>query len=312
MHSERNGSQTEPMRFIQMWIMPAKLGLEPSVQQRSYGDDERRNVLRPVLVPAPGYGGGDAPRDDRAITVHQDAAVYASLLDPQAVVEHRFRPGFGGYFFVVHGEARVDGPDGSGGLVDEGGAAKIGLVESVRVAPKSSSWRRACVTEAERLARWFADRVPSGWFVQEPAVVADREEVLVVGALAHGSGSGGTVAAHGCAREIDRFREESRQARMRIAEEAQATFGRRISWGAACGDTRRVFTNWSAPVMTRLRLPERAVLDTLIAAGVARSRSDALAWCVRLVGANQDEWLRELREALSAVEALRAGGPRLN
>jgi hypothetical protein len=64
--------------------------------------------------------------------------------------------------------------------------------------------------------------------------------------------------------------------------------------------------------MTRLRLPERSVLDTLVASGVARSRSDALAWCVRLVAANEDEWLRDLRRALTAVESLRAGGPRLN
>lgn len=133
MHSERNHSATEPMRFIQMWIMPSRLGLEPSVEQRSFSEDERRNVLRPVLVPAPGFGGPSAPSAAGAVTVHQDAAVYASLLDPGATVEHAFRPQFGGYFFVVHGEARVDGAGAAGGLADEGGAAKIGPIQSVRV-----------------------------------------------------------------------------------------------------------------------------------------------------------------------------------
>jgi hypothetical protein len=167
---------------------------------------------------------------------------------------------------------------------------------------------------AEPLESWFAKRIPSAWFTGSPAVVSDREEILVVGALPHAGqrGRAHDAGPRSCADEIDRFRQATREARMRIAAEAESTFARRISWGATCGEVRRVFTNWSAPVMTRLRLPERAVLDTLVAAGVARSRSDALAWCVRLVGANQDEWLGELRRALAAVETLKAGGPRTN
>jgi redox-sensitive bicupin YhaK (pirin superfamily) len=137
MHSERNHSATEPMRFIQMWIMRARLGLEPSVEQRSFSEDERGNVLRPVLVPGRGFGGPGPPSAADAVTVHQDAAMYASLLEPGAAVEHAFQPGFGGYFFVVHGEAQVDGAGAAGGLVDEGGAAKIGPIESVRVAAGS-------------------------------------------------------------------------------------------------------------------------------------------------------------------------------
>jgi hypothetical protein len=61
--------------------------------------------------------------------------------------------------------------------------------------------------------------------------------------------------------------------------------------------------------MTRLRMDERAVLDTLIDAGVARSRSEALAWCVRLVGQHQSDWITDLREAIANVERVRAGGP---
>ncbi len=76
-----------------------------------------------------------------------------------------------------------------------------------------------------------------------------------------------------------------------------------------CGDERVIFTNLSVPVMTRLRMQERGVLDTLVDASVARSRSDALAWCVRLVGQHQEEWIAQLREALVAVEKVRAEGP---
>jgi hypothetical protein len=61
--------------------------------------------------------------------------------------------------------------------------------------------------------------------------------------------------------------------------------------------------------MTRLRQPERRVLDTLVEAGVARSRSDALAWCVKLVGANEAAWIDGLRDALQHVEKVRAEGP---
>jgi redox-sensitive bicupin YhaK (pirin superfamily) len=117
-HSERNGSKTEPMRFIQMWILPARRSLEPSVEQRSFGAESRRNILKPVLVPAAGYGADGAPSAADAVTVHQDAAVYASLLDRGASLRHPLRRGFGGYLFVVHGSLAK--PE-----LDEGGAAKI-------------------------------------------------------------------------------------------------------------------------------------------------------------------------------------------
>lgn len=122
MHSEQNGSETEPMRFIQMWIMPAQLDLPPSVEQRPFSDEERRNVLRPVLVPAPGFGADGAPSAEGAVTVHQDAAVYASLLDPDASVSLSLRPGFGGYLFVVHGGLERLG---HAGALAEAGAARI-------------------------------------------------------------------------------------------------------------------------------------------------------------------------------------------
>ncbi len=134
MLSEMNQSKTEPMRFIQMWIIPARRGLEPSVEQRSYPESERRNRLRAILVPAPGYGGPGAPAADSAVTVHQDAAVYASMLDPGVAVRQRLRDGFPAYFFVVHGEATIASvPPGEGGSVDEGGAAKIAEVPELTI-----------------------------------------------------------------------------------------------------------------------------------------------------------------------------------
>jgi hypothetical protein len=77
------------------------------------------------------------------------------------------------------------------------------------------------------------------------------------------------------------------------------------------GDDRHseLWTHVAAPVMTRLRQPQRMVLDTLVDAGVARSRSDALAWCVRLVGQHEDDWLTELRDAMASVADVRAKGP---
>jgi hypothetical protein len=164
----------------------------------------------------------------------------------------------------------------------------------------------------DELGGWFAGRLPAEWFVGAPDVSSDREEILVVGTLADPElPEGSTPEAAAAARmsRIDGFREDTRERRMRIAQEAQHRFGRRVSWGAQCGDVRRLYTTVSVPAMTRLRMAERRVLDTLVDAGVARSRSHALAWCVRLVAERQDEWLRDLREALTAVERVRGEGP---
>jgi hypothetical protein len=164
----------------------------------------------------------------------------------------------------------------------------------------------------ERLEGWFSGRVPDGWFTGPPQVESDREEVLVVGRLPEPEyPRKASAAVRSAAREarIDRFREDSRDRRIGIALEAEHLFGRKISWGAECGDVRKLFTTLSVPVMTRLRLAERRVLDTLEDARVARSRSEALAWCVRMVGTNLDMWLDRLREAYAEVERVRAEGP---
>jgi hypothetical protein len=158
------------------------------------------------------------------------------------------------------------------------------------------------------IAAWLTGRLPEGWFTGAPEVTVDREEILVVGPLSPPENAEGPAAESG---RIARFREETRGRRMEIAREAQARFGRVVSWGAASGGTTELFTTASVPVMTRLRQRERRVLDTLVDAGVARSRSDALAWCVRLVGHHQEEWIASLRDALVAVEQARAQGPEI-
>ena len=164
----------------------------------------------------------------------------------------------------------------------------------------------------QEIGGWVAGRLPDGWFEGAPHVDVDRDEILVVGRVPEPELDPGTDdAARAAAREarISRFREDTRAQRVRIAREAERRFGRTVSWGAECGDVRRLFTTVSVPAMTRLRMPERQVLDTLVAAGVARSRSHALAWCVRLIAEKQGEWLGDLRDAFAHVERVRAAGP---
>ncbi|CAA9215266.1 MAG: FIG00660817: hypothetical protein [uncultured Blastococcus sp.] len=162
--------------------------------------------------------------------------------------------------------------------------------------------------ERAEVAGWFAGRLPDGWFTGPVELTIDRDEITVVGMLPEPDAGDGDPAAARAGR-ITRFREETREQRMAIADAAQERYGRSVAWGAACGGEREVFTNLSMPVMTRLRQSERLVLDTLVDAGVARSRSEALVWAVRLVGRHTDEWLTQLREAMASVEEVRGRGP---
>jgi hypothetical protein len=187
-------------------------------------------------------------------------------------------------------------------------------------------------TDAE-LRGWFAGRLPDDWFVEPAAIQVDREEITIIGELPDPTGATGTTGTAGTGTgtaettgetndvsdaerqaaadgRIRRFREETRSRRIEIAREAEHRFRRKVSWGVTCAGTTEMFTTLSVPVMTRLRQSERRVLDTLVEAGVARSRSDALGWCVRLTGENTEAWLTSLREALAKVEEVRAAGPR--
>ena len=164
----------------------------------------------------------------------------------------------------------------------------------------------------DEIRGWFAGRLPADWFTGAPEISTDRDEILVIGTIdppALSDDESAETRAASVSARAGGFREDTRAHRMKIADEAQHRFGRKVSWGVVCADQRATFTTLSVPAMTRLRLSERQMLDTLVEAGVARSRSHALAWCVRLVAERQDDWLRDLREALTAVEQVRAEGP---
>jgi hypothetical protein len=211
----------------------------------------------------------------------------------------------------------------------------------------STGKENASKESVEQVRGWFLGRLPDGWFTGQPEIVIDREEITVIGSLPAvrmgdqdpETGADAAAATEGAAKaaaeagaeagsqtsaetageaEADAiasgrsrgFREETREARIAIAREAERLFGRKVSWGVVSEGRKVMFTTLSVPVMTRLRQAERRVLDTLVDAGVARSRSDALAWCVRLVGEHEDSWLTALRDALRRVEKVRADGPR--
>jgi hypothetical protein len=168
-------------------------------------------------------------------------------------------------------------------------------------------------TITEKVRGWFTGRVPSEWLDGPIDVKADREEITVILSIAEPEVAEGATDAERAAAwdgRSRRFREETREQRIEIASEAEHKFRRRVSWGVRAGDRTTMFTTLSVPVMTRLRQPERSVLDTLVDAGVARSRSDALAWCARLVGEHEQSWLADLRAALQHVEQVRDAGPR--
>lgn len=202
---------------------------------------------------------------------------------------------------------------------------------------RPGGWQQADLPSADDAAAWLAGRLPEHWFVGTPTVTVDREEIIVIGELpppdlaspadsdkvdaGESAGesdgpdateeAGATTRDAAAAGRISRFREDTREARMRIAAEAEARYQRKLAWGATIGETRVLFTHLAVPVMTRLRQEERRVLDTLVDSGVARSRSDALAWCVTLVGKHADQWLASLRDAMNEVDKLRAQGPDL-
>ncbi|MDJ1135533.1 hypothetical protein [Streptomyces iconiensis] len=171
---------------------------------------------------------------------------------------------------------------------------------------------RTTKQEEEELRGWLAGRLPGELFTRLVEVTADREEVTVIGAIPEPALDADVSAGERAAAlegRVAEFRERTRDTRIDVARQTERRYGKKVSWGAQCGEVRVLFTHVAAPVMTRLRQPQRQVLDTLIAAGVARSRSEALSWCVRLVEQHSDEWLSELRDSLAHVEDVRAQGP---
>ena len=167
-------------------------------------------------------------------------------------------------------------------------------------------------TTDSSITSWLVGRLPEAWTTTPASVTVDRDEITIVLTIAEpelGDDASDADRAEALAGRATGFREETRDARIQIAREAEHRFERKVSWGVTVGDRTELFTHLAAPVMTRLRQPERMVLDTLVAANVARSRADALAWCVRLVGRHTADWLSELRDAMEHVDRLRSEGP---
>lgn len=170
--------------------------------------------------------------------------------------------------------------------------------------------------DLEKVRGWFTGRLPEEWRVAPPEITVDRDEITVmlhVGDVDVADDASATEAAEARAGRAAGLREDTRRRRMSVAREAETRFGRKVSWGFVVGEGdsahRELFTHLAVPVMTRLRQPQRLVLDTLVGAGVARSRADALAWCVRLVGQHEGDWLADLREAMAGVADVRSRGP---
>ena len=165
---------------------------------------------------------------------------------------------------------------------------------------------------ADDAAAWITGATPDGWFTEPPQAVIDRDEIIIWGRLPEPDLPADATDADRAAAQagrINQFREDTRDDRIRVARQIEHRYQRKVAWGLRCGGTEELFTHLAAPVMTRLRQPERQVLDTLVDAGVARSRSDALAWCVKLVGQHTEDWLGDLRQAMTRVDELRRQGP---
>ncbi|WP_280251777.1 hypothetical protein [Nocardia abscessus] len=184
---------------------------------------------------------------------------------------------------------------------------------------RTGGWQQADLPDPSDVPDWFAGRLPSDWFTGPPVIEIDRDEIVVIGELpipqpemqATDDAETPTEEVPRATKEgaVARFRESTRPARMQIANEAQHRYRRNVAWGVSVDGERTLFTHLAVPVMTRLRQPERKVLDTLVDAGVARSRADALAWTVKLAGKHAETWLEELREAMRKVDDLRSEGP---
>lgn len=245
------------------------------------------------------FGGPEAFREWLADPGNVPEAVREWLSDPANVP---WGPGGRGRGGRAQG-GRAQGGRGPGGRGPGGGRGRRGP----RGFGRPGGWQQGDLPSVDDVQSWFIGRLPEDWF-SEVTVTVDREELIVTGTLADTDGLTGAEAEG----RISRFRSDSREIRMEIADEAQDRYRRKVSWAARAGDAEELFTNVSVPVMTRLRQPERRVLDTLVDAGVARSRSEALSWAVKLVGQHTEEWLSDLRSAMSAVDKLRSEGPDLD
>jgi hypothetical protein len=113
LHAERNRSKEKPLRLLQMWLFANRRGLDPSWEQRRFDKEARSNKLLPVIVP-------ENEKDGQALLIHQDAAIYVSLLAPGSRVEHKLAKGRKAYVFVIEGKAKLNS-----GAMETRDAAKV-------------------------------------------------------------------------------------------------------------------------------------------------------------------------------------------
>ena len=163
--------------------------------------------------------------------------------------------------------------------------------------------------ERAEVAGWFAGRLPDGWFTGPVDLTIDRDEITVVGTLAEPDGRRGRPRGRPGRPDRPLPRGDPRSSGWRSPTPPRSGTAGRSPGARPAATSASCSPTLSVPVMTRLRQRERLVLDTLVDAGVARSRSEALAWAVRLVGQHADEWLTELRSAMESVEEVRGRGP---
>jgi quercetin 2,3-dioxygenase len=124
LHSELNASQTEPMRFIQIWILPDTPGLTPGVEQRVFSTEDRSNRLLKVI----------GPEGDGVVMVHQDASVHVARLDAGKEVGHPIGPGRGVYAYLIDGAASFDGEE-----LNTGDAAKVTDADHLQIRASATS-----------------------------------------------------------------------------------------------------------------------------------------------------------------------------
>lgn len=159
------------------------------------------------------------------------------------------------------------------------------------------------------LQSWLKERLPADLVAGMPEIAIYDDEVIVTVPLATGAlgdDLAGDERRQAEQRLIAQRREETRPLRMKLARELQKQLDLPVAWGMRVGGSEVLFTTRSAPVMTRLGRTEREVLDTLVAAGVADTRSAALAYAVRAFALEHADWIAEVRAAIAQVEQVRA------
>ncbi|MBD0372608.1 MAG: pirin family protein [Pyrinomonadaceae bacterium] len=124
-HSERNPSVDEPVHLLQIWIMPDKRDYKPSYEQKAYTDEEKRGRLRLIASP---------DGRDNSVTIHQDARLYSSLIEPGQRIEHKLEPNRHAWVQVARGSVEINGT-----ALDQSDGAAISNEELLSITSKVPS-----------------------------------------------------------------------------------------------------------------------------------------------------------------------------